>query len=134
MPKPESIKLVYDRDCPVCRLYAFRASAGYDDLELVNAREPGELMDEISAAGIDMDTGMVVKVGGTLYVGSEAVRALALRSSGGGPFNRLTAWLFRSSRVARTLYPPLVSGRNLLLKILGKTRINNLGKSDNERF
>lgn len=134
MPAPETPKLVYDRDCPVCRFYASRVETGADKLELVNAREPGELVDEISAAGIDIDAGMAVKVGDTLYVGSDAVHALALRSSGRGLVNRLAAWLFRSPRRARIFYPPLVRCRNLLLKMLGKARINNLGKPGSGRF
>jgi predicted DCC family thiol-disulfide oxidoreductase YuxK len=134
MPAPDKVRLVYDGDCPVCRFYASRVDLGEDQLELVDARNPGDLMAEISAAGIDIDAGMVVKTGATILTGSDAIHELALRSSGEGFFNRLTARMFGSPRLARVLYPPLVSGRNLLLKILGKTRINNLRRSNKRRF
>ena len=36
-------------------------------------------------------------------------------------------WIFRSEWRSRLLYPLLRSCRNLLLKCLGKTKVNNLG-------
>lgn len=134
MPATDTIKLVYDRECPVCRFYAERVHLADGELECVNAREQSELQDEISAAGIDIDSGMVVKVGDELHFGGDAVHELALRSSGAGFFNKLIARLFRSPHVTKILYPPLVRCRNGLLRILGRTRINNLGKADKRRF
>jgi hypothetical protein len=49
-------------------------------------------------------------------------------------FNRLTYWSFRSRRASRVLYPVLRAGRNLVLKLLGRTRINNLGLPGRDRF
>ena len=75
-----------------------------------------------------MDQGMVVKIDKQTYYGVEAVRALAQISSRSGMFNRLNYWLFRSKWTAKMIYPILKVCRNLLLKILGKTKINNLQK------
>ena len=77
---------------------------------------------------------MVLKRGDELLYGSDAIHALALASNRTGFFNRLNYWLFRSKALSRVLYPLLKAMRGLLLKILGKTRINNLGKSGNDRF
>jgi hypothetical protein len=55
-------------------------------------------------------------------------------STRAGVFNRLTYWSFRSQAASRILYPVLRSIRNLLLKSLGKTKINNLGVTGNDRF
>ena len=130
------IMLVYDKECPVCNLYCsmarIRAAAG--ELRLVNAREPGGVMDEITLRGLDIDQGMVLKVGEELYYGSDAIHALALMSSRSGVFNRLTYWVFRSQALARVLYPLLRFGRNLLLKLLGRSKINNLQVGGNDRF
>lgn len=134
MPKNNDIKLVYDRECPVCDYYSRRIQVSEGDLVRVNAREGGADLDEITEAGLDIDTGMAVKVGDTLYFGSDAIHKLALLSSGEGLFNKGTAILFRSPRVARALYPAMVGCRNLLLKMLGRSRINNLGKADSPRF
>lgn len=42
--------------------------------------------------------------------------------------------MFRSRRVSKVLYPLLRFLRNLLLKLLGKTRINNLNQPGRDRF
>lgn len=130
------IWLVYDQECPVCHAYCRmvrpRESAG--TLRLVNAREPHEIMDQITAKGLDIDQGMVLKVGNVLYYGADAIRALSLISRPTGMFNRINRLIFRSKSRSRTVYPALRSFRNLLLKALRKTKINNLRLPGNERF
>lgn len=132
----EQILLVYDGECPACsaysRLVTVRETVG--DLVLVNAREPSPVMDEITAERLDIDGGMVLKVGDQLYYGADALHALALMSSRSGVFNRVNFWFFRSAAISALLYPVLRCGRNLLLKLLGKTRINNLGVGGNGKF
>ncbi len=130
------IFLVYDKQCPACdfycRLARIRESAGR--LVLVDARAGGPILDEITAAGFDIDQGMVLKIGSELYYGADAIHMLSMLSTRSGLFNRLTHWLFRSRGMARALYPVLRSARNLLLKILGRTKINNQGRANNDRF
>ena len=74
MKDSDDIFLIYDRQCPACELYCtltrVRESAGR--LVLVDARDGGPLLDEITAAGLDIDDGMVLKVGGRLYYGADA--------------------------------------------------------------
>jgi len=103
-------------------------------LLLVDARVPSELLAQVTAAGLDIDQGMVLKLGEQLYYGADAIAALALISSRSGLFNRVNYWIFRSSGVSRCLYPVLRSMRNLLLKILHKHKINNLRKANNDHF
>lgn len=130
------IQLVYDTECPMCdfycRLVRIRESVG--ELELVDAREGGELLERITAAGLDVDEGIVLIVDDEMYYGADGIHRLALMGTRSGVFNRLAYWSFRSRRLSRVLYPVLKAGRNLLLKLLGRTRINNLGLPDNERF
>lgn len=132
----DEVLLVYDRQCPVCdaycRLVRVQPSAG--TLRLIDARASTSIMDEITAAGLDIDDGMVVRMDGRLYYGSEAINALALRSDRSGIFNRLNSVVFGSQRAALTIYPLLRACRNLLLKCLGRTRINNLRIPGNDRF
>lgn len=136
MSEPREILLVYDRQCPACEFYCnlvrIRESVGR--LVLVDAREGGAIMDEITARGLDIDQGMVVKVGEERYYGADAIHVLALMGTRRGLFNRLAYWTFGARRVARVVYPVLRACRNLLLKLLGRTRINNLGIPGNERF
>ncbi len=136
MSQVQDILLVYDKECPACNYYGelarIRESVG--NLILVNARDGGPVMDEITAAGLDIDQGMVLKVGNKLYYGRDALHSLSLMSTRSGIFNRLSYFLFRSKRVSALLYPVLRSGRNLLLKSLKKTKINNLDTPHNDRF
>ncbi|MDX1456883.1 MAG: DCC1-like thiol-disulfide oxidoreductase family protein [Marinobacter sp.] len=134
--KEAEILLVYDRECPVCDQYCrmVRIRRDVGQLQLVDAREDSAIMREITAQGLDIDQGMVLKLGGRLYYGADAIHALALISSRSGLFNRLNYWLFRSPLLSGIGYPILRSIRNLLLKLLAKSRINNLDKPNNQRF
>ena len=132
----EEILLVYDKQCPACNSYCqvVRIRETFGELKLVDARESCAVMDEITSQGLDIDQGMVLKMGGQLYYGSDAIHALALISSRSGLFNRLNYWIFKSKILSHVLYPILRFFRNLLLKLLGKTKINNLGLKDHDRF
>ncbi len=132
------IWLIYDGECPVCTMYCryvrIREAAGV--LRLVDARQPGALMDEVTAAGLDIDQGMVVKMGEVLYYGADAINVLSLLSTRSGWFNRLNYLAFSSSLGARVLYPIGKGFRNLLLKLLGIRYIDNLqqaSRSDQKR-
>jgi len=131
-----NIILVYDKECPMCHAYCrmtrLRESVG--NLILQDAREPSAVMDEITALGWDIDQGMVLKVDKKLYYGPDAIHALALMSSRSGIFNRLSYWTFKSKTLSKILYPVMKAGRNLFLKILGRSKINNLNFEDNEKF
>lgn len=132
----DEVLLVYDMQCPACDTYCrlVRVAGTVGDLKLVDARESSEIMNEITDADLDIDQGMVVKHKGVLYYGSDAIHSLALMGRREGIFNRLNHYIFRSKTRARFLYPILRSGRNLLLKTLRKTKINNLRMVDNDRF
>ena len=132
----EEILLVYDRECPACNAYCqvvnIRESVG--ELRIVDARENSQIMEEITAQGLDIDQGMVLKMGGQLYYGADAIHALALIGSRSGIFNRMNYWVFKSRTASSLLYPILRFFRNLLLKILGKSKINNLNTDGNDKF
>ena len=127
-PHTDDVWLVYDGECPVCRTYCssirIREAAGR--LHLVDARQPGALMDEITRAGIDIDRGMVLKVKGQLYYGDAAMHAITLMSTRNGWFNRLSFLLFGTRAGARIFYPAGKAFRTVLLKILGIAYIDNL--------
>lgn len=132
----KEILLIYDKECPACdnycQLVRIRESVG--NLKLIDAREQTEALKEITGQGLDIDRGMVLKMGDELYYGSDAVHALALISSRSGVFNRFNYWMFRSKRASAILYPALRFFRNVLLKSLGKSKINNLKIPGNDRF
>ena len=131
-PHPEDLWLVYDGECPVCRSYCsmvrIRAAAGR--LHLVDARQPGPLMEEITRAGMDIDQGMVLKVRDQLYYGDAAMYMITLMSTRAGWFNRLSFLFFGTRLAARIFYPAGKAFRNVLLKVLGIPYIDNLRRND----
>ncbi|MGB5397972.1 MAG: DCC1-like thiol-disulfide oxidoreductase family protein [Gammaproteobacteria bacterium] len=133
---PPEILLVYDKQCPACNAYCqlvrIRESVG--ELKIIDAREHSDVLVEITGQGMDIDQGMVLKTGDQLYYGADAIHALALMSSRSGLFNRFNYWMFKSKTLSSWFYPVLRFCRNWLLKILGRTKINNLGIPGNEKF
>ena len=132
----EEILLVYDGECPACNAYCqvVRIKESVGDLRTVDARENSEVMNEITAQCLDIDQGMVLKMGEQLYYGADAIHMLALIGSRSGIFNRFNYWMFKSKTISKIIYPLLKLSRNLLLKILRKTKINNLKTKADEKF
>lgn len=122
---------VYDGECPLCRVaaQALRIRQSVGNLHLVDARTERDhpLMAKINAAGLDLDDGMVLSYGDRLYHGAEALTLMGLLGSGHGWFNRMNALLFRSPALARVTYPAMRGVRNLLIRMLGAGKIDNLG-------
>jgi predicted DCC family thiol-disulfide oxidoreductase YuxK len=120
--------LVYDGECPVCNVYCkyARVRDAVGTLHLVDARHPSALMNEITAAGLDIDQGMVVKFHDVLYYGPEAIRMLTLLSTPSGLINRINYLFFGTARRAGLFYPFGKAIRNLVLKLLGIRYIENL--------
>ena len=135
MSEKRKILLVYDKECPACNNYCqlVRIRGYVGELVLVDARDESDVRKEITAKGWDIDQGMVLKVGEEHYYGSDAIHALALLSSKSGIFNRINYWAFKSRTISKWIYPVLRFFRNVLLKMLGKTKINNLNKPNNEK-
>lgn len=125
------VYVVYDDECPFCRSYCtlVRIKDTVGKLELVDARVPSPIMDEINALELDIDQGMVVKMNGKIYYGADAIHILSLLSSRSGFFNKMNYWIFKSERASSILYPILRDIRNIALKILGIPFIKNLEKA-----
>lgn len=128
--------LVYDQECPVCSSYVrmLRIRKDVGQLQLINARENSLIMDEITKAGLNMDQGMVLMMNNRHYFGADAIHMLAMISTRNGWFNRLNYYIFASPTLSKNIYPFARSGRNLLLKFLGRSMIDNLQQFDDKRF
>lgn len=132
----KQVLLVYDRECPACEFYCrhARIDPEHGTLHRIDAREPSDVLNKITHAGLDIDQGMVLETNGRLYYGADAIHELARRAPRAGVFHRFSRVLFGSSARAQLFYPILRTCRNLLLKLLGKSKINNLEKPHNDRF
>ena len=124
----KKVYVVYDGQCPFCTTYCklvkIREAVG--EIELVDAREPSALMDEITELGLNIDQGMVVKIDDQIYYGDEAIHVLAMMSTDSGIFNKFNAKVFGSKRVSSVLYPVLRDCRNVALWLMRIPMIKNL--------
>jgi predicted DCC family thiol-disulfide oxidoreductase YuxK len=128
----QEIWFVYDGECPICQTAAraFKIRKAVGTLHLVNARSDlaHPVLAEVNLAALDLDQGMVIKYGGTLYHGADALQMMALLGSNTGWLNRINALLFKNKTIARISYPFMRAARNLAIAIKGRGKIRNLGR------
>ena len=117
--------LVYDGECPFCSAYVrmVRIREAIGCIRLVDARKGGPEVDDVHRRHLDLNEGMVLKYRGEYFYGADCIHMMALLSTPSGWFNRINAAIFRSPRLSKILYPVLRAGRNLTLRLLGRTRI-----------
>lgn len=122
----DKIRLIYDGDCPFCSKYAqlvrFREAVG--EVQMLNAREHPEIVQEMKGRGVNLDKGMALTINENVYHGADAVNRIALMSTGNGAFNAFTAAVFRSRVLSKALYPVLKGARRAALFLKGKKGID----------
>ncbi|MBZ6378299.1 hypothetical protein B5C34_00550 [Pacificimonas flava] len=125
----DPIYIVYDGDCPFCTAYVkmARLQKAAGPVELLDARQPHPVVDEVVSQGFDLDEGMAMKIGGDILHGDEVVHRISLMTTPNPGMNGLAAKILKDRRRARLLYPWLRRGRNLALTLLGKRRIRTAG-------
>lgn len=122
---PADLAIIYDGECPFCAAYIkmLRLRDSVGTVRLINAREDHPEVRRVKSLGLDLQEGMVARYGGKDYYADECLTLLAMLSSGSGLFNALTAWLFKSARRAKLMYPVMKAGRSVTLKLLGRKPI-----------
>lgn len=115
--------LIYDGECPFCSRYAkyVRLRRAVGELELVDARRGGAEVEKAKARGLRLDEGMILHLTDNYYHGAACLNRLALMSSRSDNFNRLSFFLFRSAFISKFSYPVLQAGRNMVLRLLGRS-------------
>jgi predicted DCC family thiol-disulfide oxidoreductase YuxK len=118
--------LLYDGECPFCSSYVklVRLREAVGPLRLINAREGGPEHDIALREGFDLDEGMLLHLSGRYYHGADCVNALAMLSDDSGLFGRFNGWVFRSRARSVALYPVLRVGRNTVIRLLGRRKLN----------
>lgn len=119
--------IVYDGECPFCSRYVtmLRIRESVGPIRLIDARSDDP--DAISARGrFDLDEGMAARISGEWYYGDDCVHILSMISSPVTTFNKLNAWVFKSPKRAKAIYPVMKFGRNMVLSVLGRRKISSM--------
>lgn len=120
----------YDGECPFCTSYTHLVKLReHFEVKLQDLRTAPEAVERFNALGLDVNEGFVVEVQSdpdaepVLHHGKDGIHALALMtdSSPVGWINRLA---FSSPRLNRLLYPMMKFGRGLVLRMLGRSFID----------
>lgn len=124
-PRTDEVWVVYDGQCPLCSRYVlmYRLRQNVGRVHLVDARSDHPIVGEIRALGLDLNEGMAVRWNGRLYYGADAMHLLGMLGTEGTFFNKLNRALFARQRLAHAVYPSLVRGRKMLLRLLGRQPI-----------
>lgn len=118
--------IVYDGECPFCSRYVnmLRLRDSLGPVEILDARYKHPVVSLLRDKQIDLDEGMAMVQDNEICHGDECIHKLALLTTPSGIFNRCSALLFRSARVAKIIYPVLRLGRNVTLRLLGRQKFS----------
>jgi predicted DCC family thiol-disulfide oxidoreductase YuxK len=129
---PEDVWVVYDQECPFCSRYMllYRLRQRGRKVHLINARSDHALVAVVRAHRFDLNEGMVVRWRGRFYYEADAMHLVGVLGDNQSAFNHLNQAIFSHPALARVLYPWLVRGRKLNLKLLGRKLIDTLPGDD----
>ena len=114
---PETLYLLYDGECPLCRntAFALKLRQQVKAMELVNAREYHPLISVVNSLGLDLNQGIVVFYGDEVVFGYKAMHFLAQLAATPNWFNKILARVFRYRWVNWVCYPFFKGFRRVLL-------------------
>ena len=125
----DGIWFIYDGECLICQYaaQALRIKREFGELHLLDARTQADhpLVQTVNQRGLDLDEGMVIVQNNRFYHGKTALRFMA-QYGAQGIFNWFNRLLFWSSWISALLYPWMRGTRNWLLRVRGKSKIDNL--------
>lgn len=121
---PENFVL-YDGECPICAAYMGIAQLKrlHPELAILNGREHPDIVAGLRTQGHEINESILVRWNGRVYAGGAATKIISDLGSD-NPFLRRTAlYGLGGAPWSNVLYPYLRSGRNALLRLLGRPMI-----------
>lgn len=117
--------VLYDGECPFCSAYSrfARISAALPGLRMLNAHDAGPELDLVKTLGLDLDEGMVLQEGGTLYFGRACMHRLSQLANERRLPNKVIGAMTRPGRAGEAVYKTLVRLRQATLFLLGRKRL-----------
>ena len=121
----DTLQILYDGDCPFCSNFValYRIKENVGNVELTNVRERPDLVKDVRAMGYEINDGMIAIWQNKHYYGADAVSLMSMLSADKGAFAKLNRAMFTNPKVAGAVYPVLVRGRKLALKLMGRSLI-----------
>ncbi len=121
-----TLLIIYDGQCPLCAFYmrTLRLKKVFSHVEFLDARLQDARVIDYTRQGYDINKGLLVILGSSVYSGSEAMRVLVGCSTRMGFFNECNARIFSSPFLSKVLYPVLTGGRRILLFLLRRKLID----------
>jgi predicted DCC family thiol-disulfide oxidoreductase YuxK len=118
----DTIIVIYDGECPFCANYValmnLRNAVGR--ATLIDARTGAAPVKLLVERGYDLNEGMAVIFGDSVYYGKDAVTFLSALTNSRNWAGGLLAKLLSSPGRAAVLYPVMKLGRRITLRVLGK--------------
>lgn len=123
----EQLDILYDGCCPLCKSYCNSIVSGHNiNVSIHDARMQSEIKSAVTAQGIDIDKGIVIKLDGQIYSGADAMLNIAKKAQARGLAGFVNRVFLNSPMKIKIFYPLGKIARRLLLGFLGVDEINNL--------
>jgi predicted DCC family thiol-disulfide oxidoreductase YuxK len=124
-PVDETVTIVFDGECPACRMYFAIQQLQKDGLgvRMIDARADRAVVESYSRRGINLDRDFVVEFRGRSYPGAEGIALLAGLGHRRSLLRKVNAALFGHPALAGLIYPVLRQGRILLMRMRGTSRL-----------
>ncbi len=119
----KKIKLYYDDKCPFCKEYSkYIELRKQYDIEMCNARDNLDKIEEFRVKGYDINNGMIVEIedDSMLYLGADAAKVLDSMISKKGFMDKGMSFIVKLPLFNSIIYPIIKAIRIVLLKFLGK--------------
>ena len=119
----KKVKLYYDDECPFCKEYSkYIELRKQYDIEMCNARDNLDKIEEFRVKGYDINNGMIVEIedDSMLYLGADAAKILDSMIAKKGFIDKSMSFIVKLPLFNSILYPILKAMRIVLLKLLGK--------------
>lgn len=127
MRENNSVKVVYDGECPFCKSFVYLTNLkklGYE-VSLINARDKSDDIVRDIAKIYNLDEGMVVIIDNDILYGSDAARFLTTGFRATNLLALMYYLLLRNEKFAEFFYPILVKARKFYFRVVGKKLIND---------
>ena len=123
------IEIVYDGECPFCTDFVVVSNIkkNVGSVRLINARDTeAHAVKMLKKQGINLDDGMaIIHEDGSIMYGALAARFITVYGQGKGLRAFFYRLLLRNERVAKCVYPGLVSLRKLFFRMTRRSLIND---------